>query len=149
MSDRCRRYGLFLVVLMVASAVSFRAGVAAQSSAGGPTFESAGGTRLTVLFSGPSQGAPVDVGVITFPPGTNSGDHPHSVTEIFYVLDGELEHVVNGDSHILSPGMLGYVKPPDLVNHKVAPDGSPARALVIWAPGGEAARIGSNWNQVN
>ena len=87
--------------------------------------------------------------MITFPPGTNSGEHPHGVTEIFYVLDGELEHVVNGDSHILTPGMLGYVKPPDLVNHRVAPDGSPARALVIWAPGGEAVRIGSNWNRVN
>ena len=72
-----------------------------------------------------------------------------SVTEIFYVLEGELEHVVNGESHTLMPGMLAYVKPPDRVNHIVAPDGSPARALVIWAPGGEAARIGANWNRVD
>ena len=51
-----------------------------------------------------------------------------SVTEIFYVLEGELEHVVNGESHTLMPGMLGYVKPPDRVNHIVAPDGSPTGA---------------------
>ena len=97
---------------MAVSVLSFRAGVTAQSAAGGPTCERAGGVRLTVLFDGPSQGSPVDVGVITFPPDTNSGEHPHTVTEIFYVLEGELEHVVNGDSHILKPGMLGYVKRP-------------------------------------
>jgi len=43
---------------------------------------------------------------MTFPPGTNSSEHPHGVTEIFYVLEGELEHIVNGDSHMLTPGML-------------------------------------------
>ena len=143
-----QRCGLVMALLIVASVISFRAGVVTQSSTGGSVFESTGGTRLRVLFDGPSQGSPVDVGVINFPPGTDSGEHPHGVTEIFYVLEGELEHVVNGDSYTLSPGMLGHVNPPDLVNHKVAPDGLPVRALVIWAPGGEAARIGSNWNRV-
>ena len=91
--------------------------------------------------------AEVDVGQLTFPPGTNSGDHSHGVTEIFYILEGTLEHVVNGESHILTEGMLGYVKPPDVVNHIVNPDGPPTKALVIWAPGGEAARIGSRWQR--
>ena len=58
------------------------------------------------------------------------------MTEIFYVLDGDLEHIVNGESHRLAPGMLGYVNPPDMVSHRVDPDGPPARAVVIWAPGG-------------
>ena len=74
--------------------------------------------------------------LLTFPPGTNSGDHSHGVTEIFYVLEGTLEHVVNGESYILTEGMLGYVKPPDMVKHVVDANGPPARTLVIWAPGG-------------
>lgn len=148
MCCRVTRYAAFAVVLIGVSVLSFRAGVVAQSTASGPVFESAGGTRLEVLFDGPTVGSPVDVGVITFPPGTDSGNHPHGVTEIFYVLEGELEHIVNGESHVLTPGMLGYVKPPDVVNHRVGSAGPAARALVIWAPGGEAERISGNWTRV-
>lgn len=149
MRSACRRWLVFGAFLAVACAASFAAGTHAQSSSGGPTFESPGGTRLEVLFNGPTENAAVDVGLITFPPGTNSGDHVHGVTELFYVLEGELEHVVNGESHLLTEGMLGHVKPPDRVNHKVAADGSPARALVIWAPSGEADRITGNWTSVD
>lgn len=149
MREQYRLYGAFGAVLLIACLASFGAGLTAQSAASGTIFESGpGGTRLEVLFDGPTQNSPVDVGIITFPPGTNSGDHPHGVTEIFYVLEGELEHIVNGESHLLTAGMLGYVKPPDRVNHKVDANGPPARALVIWAPGGEAARIGGNWTRV-
>ena len=77
------------MALTLSSVLSFGAEVIAQSASGGP-----------------SQGTPIDVGVMTFPPGTNSSEHPHGVTEIFYVLEGELEHIVNGDSHMLTPGML-------------------------------------------
>ena len=149
MCEQCRRYVVCGVIFVAACALSFGAGARSQSASVGPTFESPGGTRLEVLFDGPSQGAPVDVGVITFPPGTDSGDHAHAVTELFYILEGELEHVVNGESHLLTPGMLGYVRPPDLVKHKVASSGSPAKALVIWAPGGEADRLGGNWTRID
>ena len=143
-----RRNALFGLVLVMACAFSFAAGLGAQSAIEGRAYESAGGTHIKVLFDGPRQDAPVDVAEITFPPGTNSGNHPHGVTEIFYMLEGELEHVVNGESQILSPGMLGHVSPPDVVNHVVSADGPAARALVIWAPGGEAARITSRWKRV-
>ena len=106
------------------------------------------GTRLDVLFDGPTMGAEVDVGQLTFPPGTNSGDHSHGVTEIFYILEGTLEHVVNGESHILTEGRGGEGKPPEGGNHSGNPDGPPTKVLVIWAPGGEAARIGSRWQRV-
>lgn len=129
--------------LLVACALSFGAGLFAQSVTNDTAYVSPGGTRLRVLFDGPD----VDVAEITFPPGTNSGNHVHGVTEIFYVLEGELEHVVNGESYRLKPGMLGYVKPPDQVNHKVAAGGPAAKALVIWAPGGEATRLGSRWKR--
>ena len=148
MSGSDRRYTVFGFILVFACAVSFAAGLKAQSALEGRAYESGGGTRIKVLFDGPPQDTPADVAEITFPPGTNSGDHPHAVTEIFYMLEGELEHVVNGESQILRPGMLGYVKPPDVVNHIVAADGPQVRALVIWAPGGEAARITSRWKRV-
>ena len=53
---------------------------------------------------------------------------------------------MNGESHLLSPGMLGFVRPPDEVNH-VVPGDDPVKALVIWAPGGEAARVLRNWEK--
>ena len=134
-----RRY---LAYAVVACVVSFGAGALAQSATDVVSYQSGpNGTRLDVLFD-------VDVALLTFPPGTNSGSHAHGVTEIFYVLDGTLEHVVNGESHILRKGMLGYVQPPDMVNHIVDPNGPPAKTLVIWAPGGEAARLGSRWQRV-
>ena len=143
------RYLVFGLVLVAACTVSFVAGLTAQQSAlVGRAYESGGGTVIKVLFDGPRQEAEVDVAEITFPPGTNSGEHPHGVTEIFYMLEGTLEHVVNGESQILTPGMLGFVNPPDRVNHIVANGGPAAKALVIWAPGGEAARITSRWTRV-
>ena len=138
-----------LVCAVVACLVCFVAGMFAQSAAEPTSYQSRpNGTRLDVLFDGPTMGVEVDVARLTFPPGTNSGDHSHGVTEIFYVLEGTLEHVVNGESYILTEGMLGYVKPPDMVNHVVASDGPPAKTLVIWAPGGEAARLGSRWQPI-
>lgn len=103
------------------------------------------GTTLKVLLDERNLGGgEIEIGEITFPPGANSGSHPHGSTEIFYVLSGELEHVVNGKSRLLRPGMLGFVRPPDTVNH-IVPGDEPVRALVIWAPGGEARRIVSQW----
>jgi hypothetical protein len=47
----------------------------------------------------------------------------------------------------LKPGMVGLVRPPDKVRHKTGANG-PTKALVIWAPGGEAGRISSRWRKV-
>jgi len=91
-------------------------------------------------------GAEVELGELTFPAGADSWDHAHGSTEIFYVLSGELEHVVNGRSTLLKPGAVGFVRPPDKVRHKTGSAG--AKALVIWAPGGEAARVTSRWQAV-
>ncbi len=107
----------------------------------------ASGTTIRMLLDERNLGgAEIEIGEITFAPGTRSGSHPHGSTEIFYVLSGELEHEVNGVTHVLKPGMLGFVRPPDEVNHKV-PGDAPVKALVIWAPGGEAGRILSRWEK--
>ena len=146
-----RRVGLALSLTAVLGlAAGFAAG---RSSAGAQAadlgrFVSAGGTELELLLSESNLGGgEVQIGLITWPPGANSGNHPHGATEVFYVLEGELEHVVDGVSEILGPGDLGFVRPPSEVNHITSPDGGLVRALVIWAPGGEGTRIVGNWER--
>ena len=137
----------WVVCVGMAGAIGFGAGVWAQSAASQPTYVSAEGDRLKILLDRNSLGSSdVDVGELTFPANTNSGEHVHGATEIFYILSGELEHVVNGKSQVLKPGMLGFVRPPDQVIHKVGPSG-PAKAVVIWVPGGEAARVVAKWRR--
>ena len=77
------------------------------------TFVSTSGTEIELLLSESNLGgSEIQIGEITFPPGANSGGHLHGATEVFYVLEGELEHVVDGVSQILGPGDLGFVRPP-------------------------------------
>jgi quercetin dioxygenase-like cupin family protein len=72
---------------------------------------------------------------VFFPPAHQGQSHYHEL-EIIYVIEGELEHIVEGKSHILTPGMIGIVRYPDEVIHKAhAEDG--ARVLVIWPLGNE------------
>ena len=114
----------------------------------GAVYQNAGGTKLKILMEQEMfRGTELEIGEITFAPNADSGDHVHGATETFYVLAGELEHFVNGESIKLTAGMVGTVRPPDKVRHKTGPAG--ARALVIWAPGGEAARIASRWKRVD
>ncbi|MFQ5678953.1 MAG: cupin domain-containing protein [Gemmatimonadota bacterium] len=93
-------------------------------------------------------GEEVEIGEITFPVGAGAGrrSHRHAHVEIFYVLSGRLDHIVNGTSHLLEPGMVGIVRPGDEVVHRVASE-TPVRALVIWAPGGEIERIAPGLRQ--
>jgi uncharacterized cupin superfamily protein len=63
----------------------------------------------------------------------------------FYVVSGELDHVVNGKSQILMPGMAGYVKVPDSVRHKTGPAG--AKAVVVRVPGDEGKKIAARWTR--
>ncbi|NJN40335.1 MAG: cupin domain-containing protein [Gammaproteobacteria bacterium] len=105
----------------------------------GASFVGRSGFELRVLLDQSNLGSDeVELAELLFPAGTDSGDHAHGVVEIFYVLSGELEHVVNGNSTLLKPGMVGFVRPPDQVRHRTTAE---TRVLVIWVPGGEAARI--------
>jgi quercetin dioxygenase-like cupin family protein len=142
------RFTLIAIALM---GIGFTAGAMLPSqdmSLSGKVYQSpTSGTKIRMLLDEANLGGKeVEVGEITLPAGTHSGEHLHGSTEIFYVLEGELEHVVDGKSHLLKPGMLGFVKPPAKVNH-IVPGKQPVRALVIWAPGGEGQRIVERWNQ--
>lgn len=100
-----------------------------------------GGLRIKLLLEERNLGSSeLEMAEITFPAGSAGGGHSHGSTEIFYVLEGVLGHVVDGVLHRLEPGSVGVVKPGDEVSHRVLSDG-PVRALVLWVPGGEADRI--------
>jgi quercetin dioxygenase-like cupin family protein len=117
----------------------------AQSDKQGVTYRSPGGTMLRLMLDDTNVGPEVTVGEMTFPPNIDSGEHSHGAIEMFYVLSGELEHVVNGKSQILKPGMAGFVKPPDKIRHKTGPAG--AKVVVIWVPGDEARKIVARWTK--
>tara|TARA_R110002110_G_scaffold415821_3_gene656932 strand:- start:21946 stop:22401 length:456 start_codon:yes stop_codon:yes gene_type:complete len=102
------------------------------------------GTEILMLVEAQNLGSgEVEIGQITFPAGvgTDVSEHRHGSIEFFYVMEGVLEHIVNGQSYMLEPGMIGIVRPQDSVAHRV-PGNEPVKALVIWAPGGEADRLG-------
>lgn len=82
----------------------------------------------------------IEIAEITFAAGYEGRGHPHGSTEIFYVLSGTFGHEVNGIPNTLTPGMIGVVKPGDMVRHSV-PGEEDAKVLVIWIPGGEIDRI--------
>jgi quercetin dioxygenase-like cupin family protein len=111
----------------------------------GTTYRAPSGTTLRLILDSTNVGKDISLGEMTFPPNSDSGDHQHGAIEIFYVLSGELEHVVNGTSQILKPGMVGYVKPPDKIRHKTGPAG--AKVVVMWVPGIEGNKIVSRWTK--
>ena len=131
--------------LAVATAGLLAVTTTAQSKPQGVTYRSPSGTTLRLMLDETNLGAEASVGEITFPPNSDSGEHSHGAIEIFYIVSGELEHVVNGKSQILTPGMSGFVKPPDKVRHKTGPAG--AKAVVVWVPGEEGRRVASRWTK--
>ncbi len=111
----------------------------------GVTYRAPSGTTLRLMLDDTNVGPEVSMGEMIFPPNQDSGDHQHGAIEMFYVVSGELEHVVNGKSQILKPGMSGFVKPPDKVRHKTGAAG--AKVVVVWVPGDEAKKIAARWKQ--
>jgi quercetin dioxygenase-like cupin family protein len=85
-------------------------------------------------------GKELEIAELTLPAGTVVDAHHHGSIEILYVLAGTLGHEVNGELHMLSPGMIGIVRPADTVRH-IVPKEAAARFLAIWAPAGEAKRL--------
>ena len=121
------------------------AGAAQSGKPQGVTYRSPSGTTLRLILDEGNVGPDVTMGEMTFPPNQDSGEHQHGAIEIFYVISGELEHVVNGRSQILTPGMSGFVKPPDKVRHKTGAAG--ADVVVVWVPGDEGRKIAARWTR--
>jgi quercetin dioxygenase-like cupin family protein len=140
------RFVFVLAALALVAAASLPAQQApeyARSSRGTRVLEGAGGLAIKVLVEASNLGSSeVEIAEITFPAGSQGGGHVHGSHEIFYVLSGVLEHVVNDVPTLLEPGTVGIVRQGDTVAHRV-PGDEPVKALVIWAPGGEAGRLAS------
>ncbi len=117
----------------------------AQAVAQGVRYTAPSGVSLRLMLDETNVGKEVSLGEMTFPPNLDSGEHRHGAIEMFYVVSGTLEHVVNGKSEMLTAGMSGYVKPPDVVRHKTGATG--AKAVVVWVPGDEAAKIVARWKK--
>jgi uncharacterized cupin superfamily protein len=120
-----------------------------KSSEGTRILESASGAQLKILVEGPVLGAKdIEIAEATLPVGLGAGpaSHRHGSTEIIYVISGELDHVVNGEAHRLTAGMVGIVKPSDTVIHRVVGQ-QPVKVLLIWAPGGEVERLAQTFRQ--
>ena len=114
-----------------------------RSSSGTRVLENDAGTSIKILVERAVLGdSGIEIAEATLPVGAGAGaaSHRHGVTEMIYVISGELDHVVNGTAHRLTPGMVGIVKPADAVIHRVVGQ-SPVKVLLIWAPGGEVERL--------
>jgi quercetin dioxygenase-like cupin family protein len=138
-----RRSTIISAIVLAAAVHATPAQAPARTGKSIGSYRSAGGTTLKLFLDSTNVGRDVSLGEITFPPNADSGNHQHGAIEIFYVISGELEHVVNGKSQRLTPGMVGYVSPPDTIRHRTGPAG--ATAVVVWVPGAEAHRIVSRW----
>jgi quercetin dioxygenase-like cupin family protein len=132
-------------LLLVLAIVAATAPPTAYAQTAGTVYVSPGGIRLRLMLDETNVGKEVSVGEMTFPPNLDSGEHRHGAIEIFYVVSGTLEHVVNGNTTTLRAGMTGFVKPPDLVRHRTGAEG--AKTVVIWVPGDEAQRIVARWRR--
>ena len=145
--NRSRR-PVTMCALIWSALLSYSVGVSAQqvegyarSSAGTRMLAREGGASLKMLLDATNlQSDEIEIAEIIIPVGaTPSPTHQHGSMEIFYVVEGILGHVVNGEEHRLEPGMVGVVKPGDEVLHHVLSEG-PVKTVVIWVPGGESDR---------
>lgn len=92
--------------------------------------------QARILLRAEHTGQVFSIVEVTTPPGGGPGPHVHErESETFYVLEGEYEIVVAGESVRAEPGVL--VHSPSGVAHGFRNVGaSPARMLCTFAPGG-------------
>ncbi len=95
----------------------------------------AGPVRLRVLAQAPDQ--PLAVTDNTVPPGfPGPVRHRHAqMTDVFYVLEGQLSFDLDGERRVVGPGGFVLV-PPGVVHTFANPGPGPARFLNIYQPAG-------------
>jgi hypothetical protein len=85
------------ILFVVGCGTSFVAGRAAQAPAPAGVLRSKSGSELRMLLDKQRLGSSeISIAEMTLSPGLSTSEHTHGALEIFYVLSGELEHVVNG-----------------------------------------------------
>jgi len=95
----------------------------------------AGGLRLRVLAQSPDQ--PIAITDNVMPPGfPGPVRHRHAqMTDIFYVLEGDLTIDLAGERRVFGPGSFVLV-PPGVVHTFANPGSAPVRFLEIIQPAG-------------
>ena len=123
------RSGRVVLAVLVASGMTLASALAGSAQQADGYARASSGTRLLTLGSGTSikmlldatnlGSDEIEVAEITFPVGLSpTSGHRHGATEIFYIIEGVLGHVVNGVENRLDPGMAGVVKPSDEIMHR-------------------------------
>jgi quercetin dioxygenase-like cupin family protein len=94
------------------------------------------GSLFEMLATTADTGAPLDVALVTQPPGVATPLHVHTrESEAFYVLDGTLTYQAGDDLHHLAAGW--FIHLPVGVPHAFRITGdAPARILALTLPGG-------------
>lgn len=144
-----KRLTIIPLLMLVALPLGAQDTTYRRSSTGTRVLENDAGTTIRILVEKSVLGdSGVEIAEATLPVGAGAGpaSHRHGVTEMIYVISGELDHVVNGTAHRLSPGMVGIVKPADTVIHRVVGT-TPVKVLLIWSPGGEVERLAQRFRQ--
>jgi quercetin dioxygenase-like cupin family protein len=132
------------VLFMVSCGTAFLIGRTTQAPTPGPQLTNKARGGLRMLLDAPQLGGPeVSAGERTYPANYASAEHTHQSIEILYVLSGEFLHEINGQTHVLKTGMLGFVKPGDKVRHRTG--GVPAKTLMVWVPGGDGTELAKGW----
>jgi len=130
--------------IVVSCGSAFLLGRTTQAPAPGPQLTNKARGGLRMLLDAPQLGGPeVSAGERTYPANYASAEHTHQSIEIIYVLSGEFLHEVNGQTHVLTAGTLGFVKPGDKVRHRTG--SVPAKTLMVWVPGGDGTDLAKNW----
>jgi quercetin dioxygenase-like cupin family protein len=62
-------------------------------------------------FQGVDYGASASFFVVTSPPGRGADKHRHPYEEIFVILDGEIEVIVNGETRMVGSGNIAVIPP--------------------------------------
>ena len=98
-----------IVLMCAASGVLGQAATVDYDKSSTGTREFSGGAlAIKILVEAQNLGSSeVEVGEITLPGNYTGRAHGHGAIEIFYVLEGTMEHVVNDVAHRLTPGMVG------------------------------------------
>ncbi len=136
-----------LAVLVLPAALPLRADEGVYVPEPLQSLQIEGRIRIDVFVDASNLGSDaIEVAEITFYENSavaapeEGGPHTHDSTEIFYVLEGELIHIVGDQKYVVREGEVGIVGSGDVVRHGLESD-VPVRALVIWVPGGEIDRL--------
>ena len=147
---QARHIILILLALLLSSPIGAQDTASYKRSSNGTrVLENDAGTSIKILVERSVLGdSGVEIAEATLPVGAGAGpaSHRHGSAEMIYVISGELDHIVNGTAHRLTPGMIGIVKPSDTVIHRVVGQ-TPVKLLLIWAPGGEVERLAQRFRQ--